>query len=336
MTPDIVLVMSITAPPHERATPIRMTTNALRGALIGMAELLPGISGGTVALVVGVYERLLQNLSLLGTALRQLVTGPDRRASFGQNLRRIEWAFIAPLLLGMGVMVLTVAGLVESLVSAEPVASRALFFGLVAESLVVPWRLALRAGSGGFSDIIVFVVAAGASFWLVGFAGAGVVTDPPMLLVFAAAAVAVCALVVPGVSGSFFLLAIGLYAPTLKAVADRDLGYLAVFALGALVGLTTIVRALRWLLAHRRRATLLAMTGLMLGSLRALWPWQTSETGDASGVGVLLPPTGEIWMPVLLAVVGAAAVVGLIIADAKMSGREDAPAQERDAVPSVA
>jgi putative membrane protein len=242
--------MTISAPPRERATPIRMLTNALRGALIGMAELLPGISGGTVALVLGVYERLLQNLSYLGAAVRQLVTGPDRRASFAENMRRIEWGFVLPMLLGMGIMVLAVAGFVESLVSAEPVASRALFFGLVAASLIVPWRLALRAGSGGRSDVIVFALAAGASFWLVGFAGAGVITDPPLVLVFAVAAVAVCALVVPGVSGSFFLLAVGLYAPTLQAVASRDLGYLAVFALGALVGLATIVRALRWLLAH--------------------------------------------------------------------------------------
>ena len=324
--------MTISAPPRERATPIRMLTNALRGALIGMAELLPGISGGTVALVLGVYERLLQNLSYLGAAVRQLVTGPDRRASFAENMRRIEWGFVLPMLLGMGIMVLAVAGFVESLVSAEPVASRALFFGLVAASLIVPWRLALRAGSGGRSDVIVFALAAGASFWLVGFAGAGVITDPPLVLVFAVAAVAVCALVVPGVSGSFFLLAVGLYAPTLQAVASRDMGYLAVFALGAMVGLATIVRALRWLLAHHRRTTLLAMTGLMLGSLRALWPWQTSDDGDASGVGILLAPTGDLWVPVLLALAGAAAVIGLIIADARISGREGAPADDLELV----
>lgn len=327
--------MPTTAPPRERATPIRMLINALRGALIGMAELLPGISGGTVALVVGVYERLLHNLSCLGAAVRGLVKGPDRRAAFAGAIRRVEWTFITPLLLGMGVMVILAAGVVEGLVSAQPVASRALFFGLVVASLVVPWRLALRAGSGGPADIVVFVLAAGASFWLVGFAGAGVVTDPPMLLVFVAAAVAVCALVVPGVSGSFFLLAIGLYAPTLKAVAERDLGYIAVFAAGALVGLATIVRALRWLLAEHRRVTLLAMTGLMVGSLRALWPWQTSESGDPSGTGILLPPSGDIWMPVLLALAGAAIVVALIIVDAKISARTVDAAGERDLVSST-
>ncbi len=328
--------MTTTAPTRERATPVRMLTNALRGALIGMAELLPGISGGTVALVVGVYERLLLNLSLLGAAVRQLLTGPDRRASFLRTIRQVEWMFLTPLLIGMAAMVIVAAGVVESLVSSQPVASRALFFGLVAASLVVPWRLALRAGSRGVADILVFVLAAGASFALVGFAGGGVVTDPPLLMVFVAAAIAVCALVVPGVSGSFFLLAIGLYAPTLKAVASRDLGYLAVFALGALVGLGTIVRALRWLLAHQRRLTLLAMTGLMLGSLRALWPWQTAENGDPAGVGVLLPPSGDVWMPVLLALAGAAAVFALIVVDAKLSRPVVAVEEERDVVSRVA
>lgn len=314
--------MSTTAPALERVTPARVLLNALRGALIGTAELLPGISGGTVALVVGVYERLLLNLSLVGSALRGLLLGPNRRATFIGALRRVEWGFIVPLVIGMATMVVIAAGVVEALVSAEPVNSRALFFGLVAASLVVPWRLALREPGSRATGILAFVLAAAASFWLVGLAAGGEVTDPSMVMVFFAAAVAVCALVVPGVSGSFFLLAIGLYAPTLKAVAGRDLGYLAVFAAGALVGLATIVRALRWLLAHHRRTTLLAMAGLMLGSLRALWPWQTSDSGDPTGVGVLIAPTGEVWVPVLLAVIGAAVVFTLIVVEARLAARQ--------------
>jgi putative membrane protein len=93
-------------------------------------------------------------------------------------------------------------------------------------------------------------------------------------MVFLAAAVAVCALVLPGVSGSFLLLAIGFYAPTITAVNDLDLGYLSVFVLGAIVGLALFSSALRWLLVNLRSITLVVMTGLMLGSLRALWPWQ--------------------------------------------------------------
>jgi putative membrane protein len=92
-----------------------------------------------------------------------------------------------------------------------------------------------------------------------------------------AAAVAVCALVLPGVSGSFLLVTLGMYEPTLAAVNDRDFGYLGVFVLGAIVGLAAFVGVLQWLLEHRRVLTLVVMTGLMAGSLRALWPWQGEE-----------------------------------------------------------
>ena len=101
---------------------------------------------------------------------------------------------------------------------------------------------------------------------------------------FAAATVAICALVLPGVSGSFFLLVIGLYAPTLAAVDNRDVSYLAVFALGAVVGLVTFVRVLEWLLANFYNLAMIASAGLLLGSLRALWPWQ-AEDGSLLAIG---------------------------------------------------
>jgi len=115
----------------------------------------------------------------------------------------------------------------------------------------------------------------------------------------------VCALVLPGVSGSFLLLSIGLYQPTIEAVNNRDLAYLGVFALGAVVGLGSFVVVLQWLLAHYHRVTLLVMAGLMAGSTRALWPWQT----DAR---VLLAPGDNLLVLIGLVLVGAAVVFGLI------------------------
>ena len=156
------------------------------------------------------------------------------------------------------------------------------------------------------------IAAAAVAFLAIDFAGGSFDADPPLIAVFFAAAVAVCALVVPGVSGSFFLLAIGLYSPTLRAVDERDLGYLAVFALGALVGLVTIVRVITWLLRHHRRLTLIAMAGLMFGSLRALWPWQDLPAGEDHGIGALALPYEPVVLPIVLAVVGAAVVLGLV------------------------
>ncbi|MTE23354.1 DUF368 domain-containing protein [Microbacterium sp. ZXX196] len=291
----------------------RSPLDALRGFLIGLAELVPGVSGGTVALVTGVYERALASAHAIGRAGKALVFGPDRIRSAKRAAAGIDGWLLVPLLVGMAIAVLFAAGVVEELVSAHPENARGLFFGLVAASLVVPFQLLPRARGGAArraGDVALVAVPAVVAFFLVGFASNGAIDDPPMWFVFVAAAIAVCALVVPGVSGSFFLLAVGLYSPTLQAVDERALGYIAVFAAGALVGLATVVQVITVLLNRFRRGTLLVMAGLMLGSLRALWPWQ-GGAGGSDGHGTLLAPTDPLG-PVLFAILGAAVVLALI------------------------
>lgn len=305
--------------------------NAVRGALIGIAELLPGISGGTIALITGVYERLINTAAHLVAAGRALIAGPRRRAGFAAELRLVDWGLLVPLVSGMAIMVLTLAGTIEALVSANVEASRGLFFGLVAASIAVPLALIprrRRPWGSRVAAVLVFAAAAATAFVLVDLAGGQTTSEPPLWLVFVAAAIAVCALVVPGISGSFFLLAIGLYSPTLIAVDERDVGYLAVFAAGAFVGLVTIVRLMKWLLDHARRYTLIAMAGLMLGSLRALWPWQVLPAGESHGIGTLAAPGDPLFAPIALAVLGAALVAVLVVAERRLgdphSARTDA------------
>ncbi|WP_221586134.1 DUF368 domain-containing protein [Microbacterium sp. G2-8] len=301
--------------PAHRA--VHTPLNALRGFLIGMAELVPGVSGGTVALVTGIYERALRAAHQLGVAVKTLVFGPNRASGFRRQMAAIDWWLVGPLLVGMAVAVLFAAGTVEHLVSSNPENARGLFFGLVAASLIVPFQLlpkGTRTGVSGAVDLLLFVVPAAVAFFLVGFASNQEMTDPPYWFVFVAAAVAVCALVVPGVSGSFFLLAIGLYAPTLQAVDDRVLSYIAVFGAGAILGLFTVVKFMTVMLERHRRGTLLIMAGLMLGSLRALWPWQGGE-GSEDGHGALTMPTDPVVMPIVLAVVGALVVLALIVVE---------------------
>jgi putative membrane protein len=141
--------------------------------------------------------------------------------------------------------------------------------------------------------------------------------EPPLWLVLLAAAVAVCALVLPGVSGSFLLVTVGMYAPTLAAVNDRDFTYLGVFIVGAILGLSVFVSGLQWLLKHRHRITLTVMTGLMVGSLRALWPWQTEK-------GELLAPAGDSASAVGLFVVGLVVVAALIAGESVLVRRRRA------------
>lgn len=131
-----------------------------------------------------------------------------------------------------------------------------------------------------------------------------------------AAAVAICALVLPGVSGSFLLLSIGLYEPTVQAVNDRDLVYLGAFAIGAIIGLGTFVTLLKWLLEHRAGITLAILTGLMLGSLRALWPWQTEDRE-------LLTPDSLLLPALLIGALGAGFVVVLLLVERRLGISEE-------------
>jgi putative membrane protein len=160
-----------------------------------------------------------------------------------------------------------------------------------------PGRIDAKAG-------ILIVVAAIAAAVLTGLPP-GNVTDPPLIAVFFAAAAAICALVLPGVSGSFLLLSFGLYEPTIAAVNERNLAYLAVFALGAAFGLAAFVSVLRWLLDNQARITMAVIVGLMIGSLRALWPWQDADRG-------LLAPSSDVISAIVLALIGAGIVAGLL------------------------
>jgi len=185
--------------------------------------------------------------------------------------RQIDWLLVLPVLVGMFAAIFAAAAAIEPLLESQPENLRGLFAGLILVSLLVPYRMV--GASWRVTDYLLGLIAAAISFLLVSLPRQEV-TDPALALVFMAAAVAVCALVLPGVSGSFLLLAIGFYAPTIAAVNDLDFGYLSVFVLGAIVGLALFATALRWLLVNQRRITLVVMTGLMVGSLRALWPWQ--------------------------------------------------------------
>ena len=289
-----------------RRTPL----DVLRGALIGAAEVVPGVSGGTIALVIGLYETLIGSAGHLVSAGRFAVTGHRPRARL--ELAQVRWGVVLPVGLGMVTAVVVGAWLLEPVLEEHPVGARAVFAGLILASLVVPFRMV-----GRWTPRLALLTVAGAvaAFVLTGLPP-GSIDDPSLLVVLAAAAVAICALVLPGVSGSFLLLTFGLYESTLGAVNDRDLAYLGAFALGALIGLSLFVKVLQHLLEHHHAPTLAVMTGLMAGSLRALWPWQTDHRQ-------LLAPSGDVGTVVLLVLAGASAIVVLLVVEARF-GRTSA------------
>ena len=315
------------SPAPARPGPLEAVVNVVRGALIGLAELVPGISGGTVALVVGVYPRLLDTGAHVVDGLRSAVLGPERSARTRAAFRHADLWLLAMLALGMLAMVFTMAGVMRGFVEDQPELSRGLFLGMVAASIAVPLGMA-RETRGGRTWVLGLLLVAGAAvaFILSGLPQ-GTIDDPSYLLVFVAAAVAICALVLPGMSGSFLLMAMGLYAPTLGAVEDRNLTYLGVFAAGAFVGIALFVKILDRLLEDFRKPTLIVMVGLMVGSLRALWPWQT-------GTGDLLAP-GSDWPMVVAAAVAGVMVVALVIVAERVFANKSEQSGDEQPAPSA-
>jgi putative membrane protein len=274
--------------------------NFLRGFLMGSADVVPGVSGGTIAVLVGIYERLVHAISMASKALGNLLRLRFREA--GQRLREIDWALIIPLLVGIGVAIFTLASVISTLLEDYPEAMAGLFTGLVAASAWVAWRM-LKQPSGA-SVVIALVVAVG-FFLVLGLKG-GAVADPSWLVIFGAGAIAICAMILPGISGSFLLLMLGMYDFILSAVDERDFPVLGVFALGCVVGLALFSQVLDWALGNYHDIVVAAMVGLLVGSLRVLWPWPGGV--DSTEIG---SPTGSWWIPVVLAVLAAAVVVGI-------------------------
>ncbi len=277
--------------------------DGLRGIVIGVAEIIPGVSGGTVALLVGIYDTLISSAATVVRSLRG-VFAASARVQDWPAMRQVPWLRLVAIAVGMLGGIILGAAMIEPLVTDYPEMTRAFFAGLIVASVAVPLRMAgwpLRA-----SEIVIVGVVAAVMFIVLAVPPL-VQAQPGVLTIALSAAIAVCALVLPGVSGSFLLLSLGLYEPTLQAVNTRDGEYLGVFILGAIIGLGSFVVVLQWLLRSHRRITLVVMTGLLIGSLRALWPWQSK------GRDLLTPPLADVLPALLWAALGAAIVTGLIV-----------------------
>lgn len=271
--------------------------NIVRGFLMGSADVVPGVSGGTVALVLGIYERLVASIHRAASALGNLVRG--RPATARRRMAEVEWLLVVPLLVGIGLAILTLAAVVDHLLEDEPINTAAAFFGLVAGSIVIAGRLVRQWRPGHLAIGLLVAVAA---FLVLGLRGNSVV-DPALPIFFAAGAIAIVAMILPGISGSFILLMLGMYQAILDAVNGREIEVMVVFLAGAVVGLAVFSTLLDRLLRDHHDVMMAGLIGLMLGSLRVLWPWP-----DGTETARLAAPTEPI-VPIVLAVIGFAVVV---------------------------
>lgn len=281
----------------------------VRGFLMGAADIVPGVSGGTVALVLGIYHELITNVKTGADALGRFVK-LDVRGGV-EKLTAVGWWFLVPLLAGIGLAVLTLAHTIEVLLEDHPIEMAALFLGLVLGSVAVAWRLLETRDA---RRLAVLVVTAVAVFLVLGLRAetsaeeAVTGSDPALWAFFGSGAIAICAMILPGISGSFLLVMLGMYGAVLGAVNDRDLLPLLVFLIGAVIGLALFSQLLHWALNEHYDTVMAGLIGLMLGSLRVLWPWP----GGTETTRLALPSSGDpLVLPVVLAVVGFVLVLGV-------------------------
>ena len=238
----------------------------LRGAAMGTADLVPGVSGGTVALITGIYPRLLVAVtSVDAAAIRLLFQG-----QWSGLWRHVDGAFLLPLMLGIASAIFGLAGTLKVLLETQPLFVWSFFCGLV---LVSSLSL-IRTEITRLTPTIVTMALLGVVAMLVLGLGPGVSFPQHSAGFFVAGLFGICAMILPGISGSFILLLLGMYGPIITAVADREAVPLLIFAAGCGVGLLSFSRFLSFVLSRARSATLALLVGFLLGSLVILWPWQ--------------------------------------------------------------
>ncbi|WP_374324348.1 DUF368 domain-containing protein [Aquipseudomonas alcaligenes] len=288
-----------------------------KGMAMGAADVVPGVSGGTVAFISGIYDELLRSIASVPEAALQLLRGRVVKAWQMANA-----TFLLVLLAGILTSVFSLARLITWLLDTHPIPVWSFFFGLI---LVSSYLVAREIGRWNWTRALSFVLGVAFAWWITVASPVEWGHDP--LSLFLAGAIAICAMILPGISGSFLLVLMGLYGVVLGAVKNFDVAVLAVFAAGCLVGLLSFARLLSWLLAHFRDLTLAFLTGLMLGSLNKVWPWKQTLTWRTDSHGLQVPVLQENLLPlqfaqqsgqdaqlllaILLAMAGVVLVLGL-------------------------
>jgi len=281
----------------------------LKGMAMGAADVVPGVSGGTIAFISGIYEELLRSIrACTPFALASLFRdGPK------VFWRRINGTFLSVLFSGILFSIATLARLITYLLDHQPLLLWSFFFGLIVASILFIWRQLVRKGFWEYLFLLVGLCAALASAF-----APPVQLEPTLFVVFGAGMLAICAMILPGISGSFILLLLGMYSVILGAVSSADFSLLTIFALGCAAGLMLFSRLLSWLLSRFHWVTLSVLTGFLAGSLVMVWPWReatiTASKGHADALHLLTPSqyaqvVGDAQLPAALGLM----VVGFIL-----------------------
>lgn len=247
---------------------------------MGAADVVPGVSGGTVAFVTGIYEDLIQFLGSFGIkegkALILFFKGGEKKKEAIQTLLCPNWSFFIPLAMGIVISILSLSKVIVSVMENYPVQTYSFFFGLILFSVRFPFD-EMKKNFMNFSIVIFAAIIAFAFFSISGEVQGDVSNS---FYVFISGAIAVCALILPGISGSTFLVILGMYKPILNAIHSRDILTIGIFMSGMIVGILSFIQILKWLLSKYHSYTMAGLTGLMVGSLKKVWPLSYAPEGS--------------------------------------------------------
>jgi putative membrane protein len=294
-----------------------------KGMAMGAADVVPGVSGGTIAFISGIYEELLASISNINFKLLKTLKTAGIKAAWKQ----VNGSFLLALFIGVFVSILSLAKTIKWLLENEPVLLWSFFFGLVLASIMY---IGKQIETWNFKIIILFVL--GISF------GYAVTVMPPinvgeinyLFLVFAGA-IASCAMILPGISGSYILLLLGVYPIVMTAITTKDYKIIGAIALGVFIGLLSFARLLKWLFSNYKNQMLIVLTGLMLGSLNKVWPWKEAISTYIDRHGVVKPLVEQSISPLsfdgdpklMLAIVLAIVGFGLILLMEKLAVKKE-------------
>jgi len=254
---------------------------SLKGMAMGAADVVPGVSGGTIAFISGIYEELLNSISSFNFSLINVF----KNEGFKSVWIKVNGNFLVSLFVGILISVLSLAKLIESMLENHPIVIWSFFFGLVLASIIYIGKQITKWTKVSFLCLILGAILA---FYITTLNPMVSANSSPWFL-FLAGMIAICAMILPGISGSFILVLLGAYKPVLNALNTKDFVSIIIFLVGAILGLLSFSRILKWLFSTYKNYTLATLTGFIIGSLNKIWPWKETISWRTNSKGIEVP-----------------------------------------------
>lgn len=251
---------------QQQRTVLNYLTITLKGIAMGAADVVPGVSGGTIAFIAGIYEELLESISSFNLSLLKLL----KQGKLKTIWKKVNGNFLTALLIGIFISIVSLAKLISWLLENHPILLWSFFFGLVLASVLYIGKQITKWNK--FS-ILLFLIGVALAYYITTLEPLVTQNSSPIFL-FLSGALAICAMILPGISGSFILVLLGAYQPILEAIHTKNLKTIAIVGIGAVVGLLSFSKLLKWLFTNYKNYTLVLLTGFILGSLNKIWPWK--------------------------------------------------------------